>query len=238
MSPLLKNIEAQELTDEKVRDFKRIVVAQLGILVTLFLLELFSWLQVPLYLELAETFFFFAVGAYAYLLWDMLRNYTTSRRIVLLNFIFIMGVFVAGFICVNPFWPMAPSIPYRIVLVVIQACLLTVECFVIYFTIREFFKRDLGLPIKLWGAAAMYMMIGMTFGSLYEILCILQLDCLGTEIPLRTIAMMKRVGFSFMILCGIDTPYNISSLLNSITTVEALFSEIFIVLIVGRFLVR
>lgn len=238
MSPLLKNLEAKELTDEKIRDFKRIVLAQIGILVTLFLLELFTWLAFPLYLELAETLFFLAVGAYAYLLWDMLRNYTTSRRIVVLNFIFIMGVFIAGFICVNPFWPMPLSIPYRIMLAIIQACLLTVECFVIWFTIREFFKRDLGLPIKLWGAAALYMMIGMTFGSLYEIFCVLQLDCLGIDVPLRTLAMMKRVGFSFMTLCGIDTPYTITPLIASITTVEALFNEIFIVLIVGRFLIK
>jgi hypothetical protein len=238
MSPFLKNLEATELTDEKIRDFKRVVLAQLAILITLFLLELFTWLAFPLALELAETLFFMAVGAYAFLLWDMLRNYTSSRRIVVLNFIFIMGVFVAGFICVNPFWPMPLSIPYRVMLVVIQACLLTVECFVIGFTILEFFKRDLGLPIKLWGAAAMYMMIGMSFGSIYEMICILQLDCLGTDIPLRTIAMMKRMGFSFMVLCGIDVPYNATALITSVTTVEALFSEIFIVLIVGRFLIK
>lgn len=238
MSPFLKNLEATELTNEKIRDFKRIVLAQTAILVTLFILELFTWLAFPLYLELAETLFFIAIGTYAFLLWDMLRNYTASRRIVMLNFIFIMGVFIAGFICVNPFWPMPVSLPYRITLVIIQACLLTVECFVIWFTIQEFFKRDLGLPIKLWGAAALYMMIGMSFGSIYEIFCILQLDCFGTDIPLRTIAMMKRVGFSFQVLCGMDTSYTISSLVSSITTVEALFGEIFIVLIVGRFLVK
>lgn len=238
MAPFLKNLEATSLTNEKIRDFTRVVFAQIGILISLFILELFSWLRFPLYLELAETIFFLAIGAYAFLLWDMLRNYTASRRIVMLNFIFIMGVFIAGFICVNPFWPMEPSVPYRITLVVIQACLLTVECFVIWFTIREFFKRDLDLPIKLWGAAAIYMMIGMSFGSIYEILCILQVDCLGTDIPLRTIALMKRVGFSFMVLVGMDTPYNISALLGSVATIEALFSEIFIVLIVGRFLIK
>ncbi len=238
MSPFLKNLAATELTDEKIRDFKRVVLAQLAILLSLFLLELFTWLAFPLALEISETLFFLAIGVYAFLLWDMLRNYTSSRRIVMLNFIFIMGVFIAGFICVNPFWPMELSTPYRITLIIIQACLLTVECFVIWFTITEFFKRDLGLPIKLWGAAAIYMMIGMSFGSLYEILCIIQLDCLGTDIPLRTLAMMKRVGFSFMTLCGVDTPYNMTPLLSSITTIEALFSEIFIVLIVGRFLVK
>jgi len=238
MSPFLKNLEATELTNEKIRDFKRVVLAQAAILITLFILELFTWLAFPLYLELAETLFFMALGAYAFLLWDMLRNYTTSRRIITLNFIFIMGVFVAGFICVNPFWPMELSTPYRVMLVIIQGCLLTVECFVIGFTIREFFKRDLDLPIKLWGAAALYMMIGMTFGSVYEILCILQLDCLGVDTPLRTIAMMKRVGYSFMVLCGMDIPYNVTPLINSITTIESLFGEIFIVLIVGRFLVK
>lgn len=238
MSPFLKNLEATELTNEKIRDFRRIVFAQVSILVTLFILELFTWLAFPLYLELAETIFFAALGIYAFLLWDMLRNFTTSRRIVMLNFIFIMGVFVAGFICVNPFWPMEPSTPYRTMLIAIQACLLAVECFVVGFTIREFFKRDLDLPVKLWGAAALYMMIGMSFGSLYEILCVLQLDCLGTDIPLRTVAMMKRVGFSFMVLCGMDIPYNITSLINSVMTIESLFGQIFIVLIVGRFLLK
>lgn len=238
MSPFLKNLEATELTDEKIRDFKRVVFAQLSILITLFLLELFTWLAFPLSLELSETLFFITLGSYAFLLWDMLRNYTTSRRIIVLNLIFIMGVFVAGFICVNPFWPMMPSVPYRITLGVIQSCLLTVECFVIWFTIKEFFKRDLGISIRLWGAAAIYMMIGMSFGSIYEILCILQVDCLGVDIPLRTIAMMKRVGFSFMVLCGVDTPYRASTTIISITTIESLFNEIFIVLIVGRFLVK
>lgn len=238
MSPFLKNLEATELTNEKIRDFRRIVFAQVSILLTLFILELFTWLAFPLYLELAETIFFAALGIYAFLLWDMLRNFTISRRIVMLNFIFIMGVFLAGFICVNPFWPMELSTPYRTMLIAIQACLLAVECFVVGFTIREFFKRDLDLPVKLWGAAALYMMIGMSFGSLYEILCVLQLDCLGTDIPLRTVAMMKRVGFSFMVLCGMDIPYNITSLINSVMTIESLFGQIFIVLIVGRFLLK
>jgi hypothetical protein len=238
MSPFLKNLGATELTNEKIRDFRRVVFAQTAILVTLFILELFTWLAFPLYLEIAETLFFLALGVYAFLLWDMLRNFTASRRIVMLNFIFIMGVFLAGFICVNPFWPMELSTPYRTMLIIIQACLLTVECFVIGFTIREFFKRDLDLPIKLWGAASLYMMIGMAFGSIYEILCILQLDCLGVDIPLRTIALMTRVGFSFMVLCGMDLPYDVTPLINSVMTLESLFGEIFIVLIVGRFLMK
>jgi hypothetical protein len=41
-----------------------------------------------------------------------------------------------------------------------------------------------------------------------------------------------------MILCGMDTPYSFTPLINSITTIEALFGEIFIVLIVGRFLIK
>jgi hypothetical protein len=41
-----------------------------------------------------------------------------------------------------------------------------------------------------------------------------------------------------MVLCGMDVPYDVSGLIASVTTIEALFGEIFIVLIVGRFLVK
>jgi hypothetical protein len=73
----------------------------------------------------------------------------------------------------------------------------------------------------------------------YEILCTLQIDCLGVEVPLRTVALMTRVGFSLMVLSGMNTPFeHISGLLYSAVTIEALWGQIFIVLIVGRFLVK
>lgn len=236
---LSSNLDATELTNEKIRDFKRIVLAQSGIILSLLILSLFTFLAFPFHIEIAESIFFACVGIYCYTLWDTLRNYTSSRRIIVANLVFIMGVFAFGVVGVNPFYPMAPTPGYRIFLAVIQFCLLAVEASVIYFTLLEFFKKDLGLPIKLWGAAAIFLMIGLAFGSVYEIFCILQIDCLGVEVPLRTIALMKRFGFSLMVLSGMGTPYpNASELMFATGTIEALWGQIFIVLIVGRLLVK
>ncbi len=234
-----RNVEGKELTDEKIRDFRRVVFVQVAIVISTFLLAVFESMSFPFSIEIAETIFLASIGVYCFFLWDMLRNYTSSKKVIVINFIFIMGVFLSGFIGVNPFFPMAPTAGYRVFLAAVQVCLMAVEVSVIYYTILEFFKKDLGLPIKLWGAACIYMMIGLTFGSFYEILCIAQTDCLGIDIPLRTLAMMKRVGFSFMVLSGMGFPYqHVSELMYAAGTVEALWGQIFIVLIVGRLLVK
>lgn len=233
-----RNLEGKELTDEKIRDFKRIVLAQVGLIISLFLLALFEEFRFPYHIEIAETIFFSCLGIYVFLLWDALRNYTTNRRVIIINFILINGVFVIGVLGANPFMPMETTLTYRIFLIVIMMCLLSVEISVIYFTILEFFKKDLGIGIKLWGAAALYLMIGISFGCVYEIFCIIEVDCLGMDVPLRTIAFMKRMEFSLMVLSGMDVPFQPNGVLYALGMIEALWGQIFIVLIVGRLLIK
>src|SRR5688572_24750620 len=109
---LIRNLEGKELSDEKIQDFKRLLIAQVSIVGSVFLLKFFSHLNFPYHTEIAESIFFAALGFYVFLLWDMLRNYTTSRKIILLNFIFIMGVFAIGVVAVNPFIPMQVTPAY------------------------------------------------------------------------------------------------------------------------------
>ena len=90
-----------------------------------------------------------------------------------------MGVFLIGLIVVNPFVHMEPTPVYKLFLAGIQVCLLAVECTAIYFTLMEFFKKDLSMPMRLWGAACIYLMIG--------------LQCMGIEIPLQTMALMTII---------------------------------------------
>jgi len=68
---------------------------------------------------------------------------------------------------------------------------MAVEISVIYYTILEFFKKDLGLPIKLWGAACIYLMIGLAFGSIYEILVSASWTAWASIFRFRTIALMN-----------------------------------------------
>jgi hypothetical protein len=234
-----RNPERQELSDEKMADFRRATIVQGGIILTLFLLPLFTYLGFPYHIQIAETVFFGVLGIYVFLLWDMLRNYTANRRLIMINFVLIMGVFLLGVIAVNPFIPMPVNPAYRSVLAFIQASLLTVEGCVIYFTLQEFFRKDLSLGLRLWGAACIYLMIGLAFGSAYELVCILDIQCMGVEIPLQTLAFMKRIEFSFMVLAGMDNPYAaVAGMVTSLATAEALFGQLFVVLIVGRLLVK
>lgn len=236
---LIRNLAGKELSDEKAQDFKRLLIAQASIIGSLFLLELFSHLDFPNHIQISESLFFAALGFYVFLLWDMLRNYTSSPKIIFLNFIFIMGVFGVGVIAVNPFFPMPITPAYRIVLASIQFCLLAVECTVIYFTLMEFFKKDLGMSMRLWGAACIYLMIGLAFGSAYEIICILEIQCMGVDIPLQTMGLMKRFEFSLMVLSGMDSPYsNATGMIFSLGMVEALWGQLFVVLIVGRLMMK
>jgi hypothetical protein len=236
---LIRNLAGKELSDEKIQDFKRLLVAQSSIIVSLFLLELFNRLDFSYHIQISESIFFAALGFYVFLLWDMLRNYTNNPKIIFLNFIFIMGVFCVGVIAVNPFFPMPITPSYRILLASIQFCLLAVECTVIYFTLMEFFKKDLGMSMRLWGAACIYLMIGLAFGSAYEIICILEIQCMGVDIPLQTMGLMKRFEFSLMVLSGMDSPYNnATGMIFSLGTVEALLGQLFVVLIVGRLMMR
>lgn len=236
---LVKKIGGKELTDEKIQDFQRLTLVQGGIILSLFLLDLFTYLHFPYHIEIAESIFFLGAGAYVFLLWDALRNYTSSKKIILLNFVFIMGVFVIGLIVANPFMHMEVTLTYKLFLAGVQVCLLTVECTVIYFTLMEFFKKDLGMPIRLWGAACIYLMIGLAFGSAYELLCIMDVQCMGVDIPLQTMGLMKRIEYSLMVLSGMDSPYSDQiGMIFSLGTIEALWGQVFIVLIVGRLLMK
>jgi hypothetical protein len=236
---LIRNLSGKELTDEKISDFKRLTLVQACVIFSLFVLDLFIYLGFPYHIEIAETLFFSALGFYVYLLWDMLRNYTTSKTLIFLNFIFIMGVFFIGLVVVNPFIHMAPTPVYKAFLTGIQICLLMVQFTVIYFTLTEFFKKDLSMPLRLWGAACIYLMIGLAFGSIYEIVCVLDIQCMGIDIPLQTMGLMKRYEFSLMVLSGMDTPYgNQVAMIFSLGTIEALSGQLFIVLIVGRLMMK
>ncbi|HTH55789.1 MAG TPA: hypothetical protein VL728_07060 [Cyclobacteriaceae bacterium] len=236
----IKNLEGKELTDEKIRDFKRLLISQIAIIASIFFLEFSESAQLPLHPELPETIFFTVLGIYVFLLWDALRNYTRNKLIILVNFVFIIGVFVLGTVVANPFIELIDrsSLTYKVLLLFTQISLLTVEGCLIYFTVIEFLKKDFDLSIKLWAAACIYLMTGLAFGSFYEMFCIFDVDCLGMDFPLRTMALMKRMGYSMMVLSGMNIPYTPTGTIYMASTFEALWGQLFVVLIVGRLMIK
>ncbi len=236
----IKNLEGKELTNEKIRDFRRLLVSQVAIIASIFYLEISESFGLLLHPELPETIFFLTLGVYVFLLWDALRNYTNNKTIIMINFVFIIGVFVLGTIVANPFINLIDrsGLLYKLLLLFTQISLLIVEGCVIYFTVIEFLKKDFDLSTKLWAAACIYLMSGLAFGSFYEMFCIFDVDCLGIDLPLRTLALMKRMGYSVMVLSGMNIPYVPTGVIYMASTFEALWGQLFVVLIVGRLMIK
>jgi hypothetical protein len=234
---LFQNLKDIELAREKLKDFKKVVPVQISLLLVTFLskgiMDLFS---ISYGNEITEMLFFSILGIYVYLLWDMLRNYTRSRTLLLVLLVLIMGTFLLGVIFVNPFFTLLNTQQFRVVTGLIMTTLLLVEASVVYFTIIEIFKRDLSINERMWGAACIYLITGTAFGNVFEIIDIISISSLDLGIPLGTLHFIKSISFSFHILAGTDISYPCSELINNFTIIEALWGNLFIVFVVGRLL--
>ncbi|MFL5728234.1 MAG: hypothetical protein ACJ75J_02000, partial [Cytophagaceae bacterium] len=151
---LFQNLKDIDLTREKLKDFKKVVPVQIGLLLVTFLTKGFlDLLKIPYAGIITELLFFSTLGIYVFLLWDMLRNYTRSRALLIFLLVLIMGTFLLGVIFVNPFYSLLDAKQFRIVTCLIMTTLLLVEASVIWFTIVEIFKHDLSINERMWGAA-------------------------------------------------------------------------------------
>jgi hypothetical protein len=234
---LFQNLKDIDLTREKLKDFKKVVPVQIGLLLVTFLSKgLMDLFKIPYSGEVTELLFFAVLGIYVFLLWDMLRNYTRSRILLLFLLVLIMGTFLLGLIFVNPFYRFLEMREFRIVTCLIMITLLLVEASVIYFTITEIFKHDLSINERMWGAACIYMITGFAFGNVYEIIDIISISSLDFGIPLGTLHFIKSISYSFHTLAGTGSSFPCSELITNFTSIESLWGNLFIVFVVGRLL--
>jgi hypothetical protein len=89
---------------------------------------------------------------------------------------------------------------------------------------------------KLWGAACIFLMVGISFGSLFDLLTIINPGSLGADIELGLPNYSECVTFSFCILGGVDSGLEPSKLIRNISTIEAVWGNIYAMLIIGRLL--
>ncbi|HSZ25606.1 MAG TPA: hypothetical protein VK766_07815 [Cytophagaceae bacterium] len=236
---LLINLKGIELTREKLKDFRNVVYVQILLLLTAMLLKgILELFYIPFGNQITESIFFSILGVYVFLLWDMLRNYTRSKWLLIILLILIMGTFFIGFVFINPFFSLIEGTMLKILAGVVMFNLLLVEISVIYFTLIEMFKRDLPISERLLGATCIYLIIGIAFGGLYEIISLINDASIPFNLPLGTLHFMKSISFSFMTLAGIDNPYTCSELIINLSAMESVWGNLFIVFVVGRLLYK
>lgn len=233
-SPLAKT--GTEIIQEKQKDYRNlvfieIVIIVLGLTLSEFLLE---DTQSAAAKFVISVFSFFGV-LYAYLLWDLLRNFTTSKLLINTYLGILVVSIGTGILIEFPYYTIL-EVPNRpLFLLMIHSLLFIIEVTVISLAIRDLFSGEYLSPDKLWGSACIFLMTGQTFGSLYDLICIAGIGQLAPEMELGFANYSQCVSYSLCILGGMDPGFpEASRLIRNISVMEAVWSNLFVVLIIGK----
>lgn len=226
---------AENLQREKQKDYRNVVIIQVVIIVfgltfSEFLIDGSGTQAAKLVTTILSCF-----GAlYSFLLWDLLRDFTNDRRIIR-GYLLILIIVVIGSLNEFPYYKFIEVPNRRMLLLVIHSLLFPLEVTVIAFGIRDIFSGEYLTPDKLWGSACLFLMIAISFGSLYDLICIIKPGSLGVPLELGLTNYSECSAYSLCVVGGLDTPYpNASRLIKSISIIEAVWSNLFVILIIGK----
>jgi hypothetical protein len=221
---------------EKKKDYRRAVVIQIVFLVLVLLAD--EGLRIVGVGSRGVLFdgVFHMVGAvYLIALCDMLRNYTRSVWIVRGSF-FLLAVAFSIMVGVNLLFDAAPG-PRATLRLIAHGTLALVQIEVILFAIRDLFKGRLRATDRLWGTACIYFMSGFAFASVYATILMLHPSAFGSPLPTDAYVFFEAAYLSFNALVGLDTSYpNATRLVRNIALLEGLWSQLYLVLLIGRLL--
>jgi len=204
-------------TREKQKDYRNVVIIQVIIIV------LGLTLTEPVLVDsksqesklIISVFLLFST-TYMFLLWDLLRNFTDNRSLIITIFVVLSGIVVIGSLGEFPYYQILHVPDRRIYLLFLHGFL---------------------SPVKLWGAACVYLMIGISFGSLYDLITIMRPGALGINVELGFPNYSECVRYSFSILGGVDPGIDgTSHFIRNISVLEGIWGALYSMLIIGKLL--
>ena len=226
-----------ELQKEKAKDYRNVVVLQ--VLIVVFGLILSEPVLEDSRSEISKLIItiFSGFGAlYAFLLLDMLRNFTENKVLISTIFIVLVIIVLTGILAEFPYYQIIEVYDRQAYLFSLHGFLFPIELSVIGFAIRDIFSGGFLTSDKLWGAACVFLMIGISFGSLYDLISIARPGALGAEIELGLPNYSECVTYSLSVLGGVDTGLEPVRLVRNISTLEAVWGNLYGMLIIGKLL--
>ncbi len=226
-----------ELQKEKAKDYRNVVVLQ--VLIVVFGLILSEPVLEDSRSEISKLIItiFSGFGAlYAFLLLDMLRNFTENKVLISTIFIVLVIIVLTGILAEFPYYQIIEVYDRQAYLFTLHGFLFPIELTVIGFAIRDIFSGGFLTSDKLWGAACVFLMIGISFGSLYDLISIARPGALGAEIELGLPNYSECVTYSLSVLGGVDTGLEPVRLVRNISTLEAVWGNLYGMLIIGKLL--
>jgi hypothetical protein len=225
-----------ERQQEKQKDYRNVVINQvviiiLGLTISEFLLDGAS---TPAGKLVATIFAFFGV-LYSFLLWDLLRNFTTNNILINVYLFVLLGIVMGGLMVEFPYYKIIHVPDRQLFLLVIHSLLFPIEVTIIGFAIRDIFSGEYLTIDKLWGSACIFLMIAISFGSLYDLISTAKPGSLGAPFELGWANYSECITHSLSIVGGLDPNHpNASRLIRNIGILEAVWSNLFVVLIIGK----
>lgn len=184
-----------------------------------------------------DTIFLSLGGLYVFFLWDFLRNLMRHQLVITMLFVLIIGSYILTLYAINPFYSFLESDearrPY---LLFIHSVLFSVEVTVIYFTILDLFNGNKKFDEKLWGSACVFFMIGISFGSLYDLISLASPGAMGIPVALGLDSYTLCIYFSLTTIGGRDALESAIPLVQNIAVLESVWANLFSLLLVGRLL--
>lgn len=234
---LRRILSSGELQNEKAKDYRNIVILQ--VLIVTFGLTLTGPILEDSKSDLSKfiiSVFSFFGALYTYLLCDLLRNFTKSKLLLAVVFSLLISTVTLGILAEFPYYQIIQISNRQALLLWVHGLLFPIEVTVIAFAIRDIFSGGFLTPDKLWGAACVYMMVGISFGSLYDLITIADRGGFGKEIELGFPNYSECINFSFCVLGGVDHGLEPEKLIRNISTMEAVWGNLYGMLIIGKLL--
>ncbi len=233
-----RSLTDSELTLEKEKDYRNIVIIQsVIVIVGLLLSDVILSDQTSGISKLIITLFSFFSAIYALLLWDLMRNFISNTIIIKGVFIIISMVILIGFLTEFPYYNILEFENRRAYLFGLHATIFPIEVYVIFLSIKDIFSSNKLTISKIWGAACVYLMIGISFASMFDLVNFISPGCFGVVLPLGIPSYSECIYYSFNILGGTDTIYQDPiRIVRNIGVIEAVWGNLFAILIIGRLL--
>ncbi len=167
----LKNfLSRTELQREKLKDYRNVVIIQIVLIV--FVLIFSAPLHENSRSEVSKliiSILSLCGAIYSFLLWDLLRNFSASKLLIKGIVIVLVAILLIGMLGEFPYYQIIEIPNRQIYLITIHGLFFPIEIIVISFAIRDLFSQGYMSSAKLWGAACVFLMVGISFGSLYDI---------------------------------------------------------------------
>jgi hypothetical protein len=229
-------LKGAALQREKLKDYRNVVSIQAIVLVLIMTLEdIVNLTGIVGAQQYVFLLFMGFAGLYLLLLWDMLKNFTSSMLILRGALFVLLVMFVLGVMGENPYKRLLPE--PRPFYIFIHTNLVMIQTYVMILAVLDIFTGNRLTSDKLWGSACVYMMAGFAFGDIYDLLNLIAPGCFGTDIAVGFPSYLAGVFYSFSTLGGLDAGYpQQSRLVHNISVIQSVLANLYLVFLIGRIL--